>query len=197
MARSGRPAKPRGVLDFAEQLLLPSNLLLDTSFIAEALLSEQPHHGEAASFLARCAEHGTTLHFSRLLEVELLEVAFRAAIDDRHGKNRWRRLRHDGRIRGRAARLAADTMGAWHEVLLAFDHVVHDLTHVIDDVPDLMGTYGLSSYDAVHVASGSVSEPLEAVATLDVDFASLPADVDIYTTANRVGRMRRHRASGT
>ena len=187
--------KARGVLDFAEQLLLPQRLLLDTSFVAEALLSEQPHHAEAATFLARCAQHGTTLHFNRLLEVELLEVAFRAAIDDRHGKNRWRRLRHDGRVRGRAARLAADTLGAWREALSAFDHVVHDLEHVVEDVPNMMGTYGLSSYDAVHVLSCSFVDQRAAVATLDVDFAALPDDIDIYTTANRVRTMRRHRGA--
>lgn len=80
-------------------------------------------------------------------------------------------------------------------MLSAFDHVVHDLEGIVDGVPDMMGTFGLSSYDAVHVLTGGRLHPLEAVTTLDVDFASLPVDVDVYTTANRVRRMR-HRRGG-
>lgn len=196
MPRPGRPTKDRGVWDFAEQLLLPRSLLVDTSFVAEALLSRQPHHQQAASFLARLAEHGTVLHFNRLLEVELLEVAFRAAIDERHGKHRWRKLRHDGRIRRRAGRVARQTLEAWNEVLSAFDHVVHDLEQVIHEVPAMMTDHGLSSYDAVHAVTGSLDDAVVAIATLDADFASLPEKVGIYTTANRVRLMRRRRGVG-
>lgn len=192
MNSPGRPAKDRGILAFGEQLLLPATVLLDTSFVAEALLSAQPHHGEAATFLARLAEHGTVVHFNRLLEVELAEVAFRAAIAEQHGRGRWRKLRHDGRVRRRADRLTRDSLQAWERTLEAFDYVVYGLDDVLADVPLLMGRHGLSSYDAVHAASGLL-DPVEAVATLDTDFASLPDSIDLYTAQARVRSMRRHR----
>jgi predicted nucleic acid-binding protein len=185
-----RPAKTREVWGFEDQLL-PARALVDTSFVGEALLSAQPHHERARLFLARLAEHGTVLHFNRLLEVELAEMAFRAAIAERHG--RWRRERHDKRIRRRAARLMREALDAWAEALDAFAHVVFELEVVLPAVPRLMEDYGLSSYDAAHAATGLEFEPVDAIVTLDSDFAALPETVTILTVQPRVRTMRRHR----
>lgn len=196
MSSPGPAESDRQVFAFGEQLLLPTTALLDTSFVAEALLSGQPHHAEASAFLSRLAEHGTVIRFNRLLELELAEVAFRAAITERHG-SRWRKLRHDGRIRRRADRLTRETLDAWQQTLDAFDHVIFDLADIAVDVPELMATYGLSSYDAAHAASGLLGDPVDAIATLDIDFAALPQQVQIFTAEARVTRMRQHRSRPT
>lgn len=191
MAGSGRPAKARGVWAFEDQLLLPGTALVDTSFVGEALRSAQPHHESARSFLARLAEHGTVLNFNRLLELELVEMAFRGAIEERHG--RWRRQRHDKRIRRRAARLMREALNTWHETLDAFSYTVFEVQEVLPDVPDLMEEYGLSSYDAVHAATGIVTGSVEAIVTLDSDFAALPESITIFTAQPRVRARRRYR----
>jgi predicted nucleic acid-binding protein len=194
VSQPGRPQSDRRVFAFGEQLLLPKTVLLDTSFVAEALLSGQTHHAEASAFLSRLADHGTVIRFNRLLELELAEVAFRSAIDEQHGRHRWRKLRHDGRIRRRADRLTRAALEAWRETLDAFTYVLFELEDVIADVPQMMANYGLSSYDAAHAASGLLGESVEAIATLDADFAALPHDITLFTADARVRTMRQHRA---
>lgn len=191
MARPGRREKTRSVFAFEDELLLPETAVVDTSFIAAAHLSAQPHHEPARHFLARLAEYGTRLHFNELLEVELAEVAFRGAIAVRHG--RWRRERHDMRIRRRAGRLMREALDAWQETLQAFDHVILEVGEVRPAVPDLMEEYGLSSYDAVHAAGLAAGDAVEALVTLDGDFAALPESVSIFTARPRVRSMRSHR----
>lgn len=191
MARPGRPEKTRNVFAFEVELLLPDTAVVDTSFVAAALLSAQPHHEEARHFLARLAEFGTVLYFNRLLELELAELSFRGAIAARHG--RWRRERHDMRIRRRAGRLMRDALNAWNETLDAFTYVVLDVGEMLPAVPELMEENGLSSYDALHAAALTSFEDVDAIATLDGDFASLPESISIFTAGPRVRPMRRHR----
>lgn len=58
MGRPGRPEKTRNVFAFEDELLLPEAAVVDTSFVAAALLSAQPHHEEARHFFARLADSG-------------------------------------------------------------------------------------------------------------------------------------------
>jgi hypothetical protein len=117
VATRGRRALHRNVHSFAE-LLIPDELLLDTSFVYEALQPGQIRHRECATFLERAATNKTTFFFNRLLEIELREVAFRGAFARRWGNN-WHRHRYDGRTRNAAGRQAAQTMLAWSRFLRA------------------------------------------------------------------------------
>src|SRR5438094_941703 len=121
MSARGRPSLPRNVFSFEEQrLLVPEEVTLDTSFVMSVLLSAERHHAVASSFVEQLAGADSLLVFNRLLELELREVAFRAPLIERY-PNDWKSRRHDGRSLRRASRLIQQTMGAWHELLGAFD----------------------------------------------------------------------------
>lgn len=165
--------------------------MVDTSFVVEALLPAQTHHPAARAYLDRLADAGTIVVFNELLEIELAEVAYQIALKERHPKN-WKRYRHDGRARRRANRLLTDVLSAWAQVLTAFDHARFALSDVKTQVPRLMTAHGLASYDAVHAATAAVAG-VSAIVTTDAGFASLPARVELYVDASRVGPCRRFR----
>jgi hypothetical protein len=77
--------------------------------------------------------------------------------------------------------------------LSAFTSLQVQVSEVVDRVEELMGAFGLSSYDAVHVATGEYAGAA-VVVTTDARFASVPeARLTIYTNASRVGPCRRMR----
>ncbi len=160
MAARGRPPLPRGVLAFdAPEWQPPEKVLLDTNVVAEALLANQPEHTACLAVLERLGAEGTTVMFSRLLEIELWEVAFNLALRERHPRKNVRHVRYDNRVRPRAARLLGQTHKAWERMLgsLAWSRVeIHE--EVASDVPKLMQNYGFQSYDAVHAATLLSSE---------------------------------------
>lgn len=197
MAVRGRPPLPRGVLAFdAPEWQPPKAVLLDTNVVAEALLANQPEHSACLAVLERLGAEGTTVIFSRLLEIELWEVAFNLALRERHPRKDVRHVRYDNRVRPRAARLLGQAHKAWEKMLgsLAWARVeIHD---VASDVPRLMQDYGLQSYDAVHAATLMASEATDFV-TRDSGFAVLPPEVaTLHTTQVRLAgtRTRRRRA---
>jgi predicted nucleic acid-binding protein len=151
----GRPPSTRQVLSFeASETPLPEEVLLDTSFVVEALLVSQPLHAAAVDFLVRLATEDVRIRFSSMLELELAETAFQIALKENHPKD-WKRFRHDGRARRRAGRLMSGVEEAWVSVLAYVDYVRFDVDDVIEEVPRLMRTYGLASYDAVHAATAN------------------------------------------
>lgn len=195
MARRGRPPLSRGVYSFEEpQLTLPAEVVLDTSFVVNALLPAEPFHVSCAALLERIADQGTVVYFSRLLQLELLEATYKVALIERYGRGGWKRRRVDGRARRRADRLLRSVLGAWMQLLEALDHGVVEIHEVIDGVPDLMSRYALSSYDAVHAATVLYLGVPNLVA-LDVGFCALPAEqLILYTNADRVRPCRTFRA---
>jgi hypothetical protein len=139
---AGRPPLPRNVFSFeSRDCPIPELVTLDTSFVVNALLSGESHHGAALQFLQVLAENDTWLVYSHLLELELREVAFRLPIRDAYPKD-WRRRRHDGRTLRRARRLIAETMGAWEQLLTAFAYAIIQVDAVYDRVPELMDRHG-------------------------------------------------------
>jgi len=75
----GRPPSTRQVLSFeAAETPLPEEVLLDTSFVVEALLVSQPLHAGAVDVLVRLATEDVRIRFSSMLELELAETAFRS-----------------------------------------------------------------------------------------------------------------------
>src|SRR5262249_7929954 len=153
-----RPEATRGVHSIEDPILLaPADVLVDTSFVVEALIETQPLHEPCRDFLQRLLEVDAVLHFNRLLEMELVEAAFRLALKERFGRKKWEEARLDGRARIRAGRLMEQAKEAWEEVLDAFAFVRVELDEVNRAVPQFMQLYGLQSYDAVHAASALYS----------------------------------------
>lgn len=103
------------------------------------------------------------------------------------------RRRHDGRSLRRAARLAKGATDAWQQVLDGFALVEVELAEVINGVAPLMSRYGLSSYDAAHMATASYVN-VSTMFTLDTGFANVPPDqLSLYTDKRRVRKCRRYR----
>ncbi len=171
--------------------------MLDTNVVAEALLVNQPEHAACRAVLRRLAAEGTTVVFSRLLEIELWEVVFNLALRERHPRKNLRHVRYDKRARPRAARLLRQAQKAWEQDVLG--HVAWlriELDEVAATVPELMQEYGFQSYDAVHAATLIASGLVDFV-TRDGGFAALPPDLaTLHTTQARLAstRARRRRA---
>ena len=143
--------------------------------------------------MERMSVAGTTLHFNRLLNMELAEALYQIALRERH-RTDWRRFRHDGRARRRANRLLQRADAAWTSLLTAFSFAVYDLAEVSGRVPGLMTAYGLGSYDAVHAAT-AIESGVNRIVTLDTAFASLPQSLlAVYTNASRVPTCRQRRS---
>ena len=173
-------------------MLLPDEVTLDTSFVLNALLTAEPHHAAAGSFIEQLADAEALLVFNRLLEIELREVAFRTPLIERYPGD-WKRRRHDGRSLRRASRLIQQTMEAWHQLLGAFDYLLVELEEVHGRIDEFMDRFGLGSYDAVHAATAQYSG-VRTMITTDAGFAAVPASrLTIYTNASRVGPCRRMR----
>lgn len=186
MRPRGRPPAVRGVYSFEEDLLIPDELVLDTSFVVEALFPSQRLHAACQAFLERIAEAGRTIYFNRLLELELAEAVYCISLKERHGQKHWKRYRADGRARNRAARLLEDTMAAWGEVLNAVTWTRIEVEEVMPDVQQLMKLFGLKSYDAVHVATAWRADVI-GVVTLDTDFARTAPDlIELYVPSSKV-----------
>jgi predicted nucleic acid-binding protein len=172
---------------------LPEELLLDTSFVVEALIESQPLHSAAVEFLVRLEGESVRIRYCALLELELAETAFQLALKERHPKD-WKRFRHDGRARRRATRLMSDVEEAWGDVLIFIEHDRIELEEVSAMAPLLMSEYGLASYDAVHAAAALLDTSV-GIVTTDVGFSALPASrTPIYTDSSRVARCRQLRA---
>lgn len=193
MGQPGRPPLPRGIKSFeAPDWVPPEAILLDTTVVVEALLPVEKNHAACVAFFRRAVEAECTLVFNRLLETELCDVLFNLAGQEQHG-NKWRTARYDGRVRRRASRLLKDGLRAWEELLESAPWLRIELSQASSLAPDLMGKYGLRSYDAIHAASLVIAEVAD-VATLDHGFTMLPeAEATIHTTQPRVPTMRKWR----
>ena len=173
-------------------MLLPDPVGLDTSFVVEALIASQPLHAACSAFLIRLTESGTAMVTSDLLPVELAEAVFAIALKERWGP-RWRGRRADGRARRRARRLLADAISRYETLLSTTDHIPIPLADAERAARELMGSYGLASYDAIHAAS-ALAAGAEAIVTLDTGFALLPISVlTVYTDRSRLASCRAKR----
>lgn len=196
MSGRGRPPLPRGVFAFdAADWQPPERVLLDTSVVAEALIARQPEHAICLDVLERLASNGSTVLFSRLLEIELWETAFNLALRERHPRRNLRHVRYDSRVRPRAARLLDQAHRAWEKLLGSLSWSRVEIHNVAPAVPGLMQEYGFQSYDAVHAATLLDNEVTDFI-TRDSGFAVLPPNVaTLHTTQARLtntrGRRRR------
>lgn len=193
-AGPGRPPLVRNVFSYEDPvLLLPADVVLDTSFVTRALVTSESGHAEAEAFLAQLVDAETVVYFNRLLELELVEVAFKIAVVERHGKSGWPKKRADGRVRRRAGRLTRELLEAWGDFLRLMPHSRVELQEVADDVPTLMTAHGLGSYDAAHVATALYAD-VEGLVTTDAGFGAVPEkQLRLYVDDSRVRSCRRRR----
>ena len=139
------------------------------------------------------ASAGTTVVFNELLEIELWQVLFTAALRERHPRAKLRHVRFDERVRPRAARLLDHGKQSWEQMLSTLTYARVPLSEVADDVADVMQTYGLESNDAVHAATLAWAGTSDFL-TRDGGFAKLPpAEATLHTTSSRLRNTRRRR----
>src|SRR2546423_7214371 len=106
-------------------LLPPRELVLDTSFVVDALIPSQARP-------------------------ELWEAAYKIALKELHPKKRAADVRRDRRTQT----LREEVDAAWRQVLTALDWAAIDLAEVERWLPRMMA-YGLTSFDAVHAATAA------------------------------------------
>ncbi|CAN5882426.1 hypothetical protein BH24ACT15_BH24ACT15_05500 [soil metagenome] len=83
--RPGRPPKHRNVFSYEDNLLVECDeVVVDTSFVLEALLASQKHHVAAKNALAQLASNGAVLHCNVILRAELLEAVYKIALRERY-----------------------------------------------------------------------------------------------------------------
>lgn len=192
--RLGRPALVRNVYSFEDLTLdLPSEVVLDTSFVVNALVPTEAHHAACRDFLVRLAEANSGIYYNRLLDIELVETAFKVAVVERHGRKAWPAKRHDGRVRGRAARLSEELLTSWRELLDAVPHTCIELQEVAEHVPAWMTRYGLASMDAAHAVTASYVG-VDGLVTTDAGFGDVDAsELRLFVDSTRVRSCRRRR----
>jgi predicted nucleic acid-binding protein len=191
----GRPPAARNVYSFDGALVLPSELVLETSFVVDALIPSQARHIECRQFLGQMADSHTTVIFNRFLETELWEAVLKIALRELHPGQRAAVARQDGRTLRRAWALQGEVETAWRDVLTALNWFALDLEEVEPWIPSLM-RYGLASFDAVHAATAFYADVTPFV-TLDYHFAAVPQEqLQLWVPANRLracGERRRAR----
>lgn len=189
-----RPALPRRVFDFEDaHLHVPSEAVLDTCFVIAALNGAEPFHRQAVDYLQRLTDSESLLVHNRLLEVELVEVAFKLAVKEHHGRKAWPAMREDGRVRRRAGRLTEALLTSWQEVIATRPSLCVELGEVSADVPEAMRKWGLASYDAVHALTAIYAGSSNLV-TLDAGFGRVPdKDLTLFVDSTRVKACRRRR----
>lgn len=168
-------------------------VLLDTNVVVEAVVPTSPSKAECAGVLEDLRDAGTLVLFSDLLEVELSQALFVAALRERHPRKRIKDIAVDDRIRPRAARLLRQGRASWEELLSTMTFARVAVGEVVAEVPQIMGRFGLESYDAVHAASAMRTGVADLV-SLDNGFAKVPpSDLVLHTTQARLRQTRERR----
>jgi predicted nucleic acid-binding protein len=164
----------------------PAVVLVDTNVAAEALLKGAAEHVSCVALFQRLRDEGTTVVFNRLMEIEFVGDGLQRRSAPTLPRKQLRHVRFsdDGRLR--AASALDDARARWERMIARINWLRVELHEIADAVPDLMRSYGLQSYDAVHAATLSASGITDFV-TRDIDFARLlPEDATLPTTAARV-----------
>lgn len=174
-------------------LVIPNELVLDTSFVVDALITTEPRHAAARQFMLRLVTEQTTVFYNRLLELEFAEVAFKIACIESPMPGSWKAKRNDGRVRRRAGRLTDALMREWNDLLTTVPHLLIELHEVAADVPRFMTQYGLASYDAAHAATATYVGA-GGIVTNDRGFGHVAETaLTIFTEATGVRTCRQHR----
>jgi predicted nucleic acid-binding protein len=149
MSRAAHDRRRASIVAFDEpEWTPPEAVVLDTSVVAEALLTDQPEHVSCDALLVRLADCKTAVVFNRLLEMELWEVVFNDALRARMPRRQLRHGRFTRAARDGAGKDLDHAMQGWKQILGTLDWQYVELHEIAEAVPDLMRSYGLQSYDA-------------------------------------------------
>lgn len=147
-----------------------SDIYLDTSVTAGAVLAGTRHSEAALAFCRQLAENGNRVFFSQILRLEFSEAIRRVA---QRGElpgdtmREWELDRWDRSMRVRERWLSFGVEQL--EALLAEFREVLELPFLLETWQasiDVMAKYGLRSLDAVHVAT-AMATGLSDLATID------------------------------
>jgi predicted nucleic acid-binding protein len=153
----------------------------------------EPQHQQAVTCVERLVAQQSLLIYNRLLEIELIEIAFKLAVRERHPAGSLREIRRDGRVRKRAGRLTQQLLESWSDVLRTGPSLVIELHEIADEVAKPMTEWGLASYDAVHAAT-AIYAGSRAILTLDTGFGDVPTrQLDVYIDRSRLAPCRKRR----
>jgi predicted nucleic acid-binding protein len=190
-----RPGDTHNVYSFEGTLVPPDQLVLETSFVVDALIPSQARHAECEGFLENIGRARSKVFVNRFLELELWEAAYRIALRERHSKKHPRNARSSRAVLRRANALRDDVDTAWHDLLSMLDWVVAiNLAEIQERVPSLM-RHGLTSYDAVHAATAEHAD-VQPFVTLDFHFAAVPENqLQLWVPASRVRPCRERRSA--
>jgi predicted nucleic acid-binding protein len=170
----------------------PPELVLETSFVVDALIPTQLRHPECWSFLGSIANAESKVYFNHLLAPELWEAAYKITLKERHPKKRATEVRRDRRTLRRATARRDEIESAWREVLAALDWAGVELSEVQEWLPRMMA-HGLTSFDAVHAATSTYTG-VRPLVTLDYHFSFVPQRLlELYVPSNRVRPCRDRR----
>jgi predicted nucleic acid-binding protein len=190
----GRASDERGVHTFEGMIVPPPELVLETSFVVDALIPSQARHPECQTFLGSIMDAESRVFFNHLLAPELWEAPYKITLKERHPKKRAADVRHDRRTLRRAKARREEIENAWREVLTLLDWVAIELSDVHRWLPQMMA-YGLTSFDAVHAATSRYSG-VRPLVTLDYHFSFVPERrLELYVPSNRVQACRRRRVA--
>src|SRR5436309_9043286 len=103
-----RPPAERNVHSFEGLPVPPEEVVLDTSFVVDAVFRSQNRHAACRAFLDRLADAGSAVIFNRLLEPELWEATYKIALRQLHPKARVADARHDRSLLQRVEPLRHD-----------------------------------------------------------------------------------------
>jgi predicted nucleic acid-binding protein len=75
-----RPGGAHNVYSFEGALVPPDQLVLETSFVVDALIPSQARHAECEGFLENIGRARSRVFVNRFLELELWEATYRIAL---------------------------------------------------------------------------------------------------------------------
>ena len=131
-------------------MLAPSLVVVDTSATVEALVSDAPLNDRYRQLFRELRACDARLVWCELLEVELLEAAFAWDVRRERGRD-WRRERRTGELQ-RTRALEQTIVADWRAFTAGIRTSVISTASLLEDAASMMGTTGLGSADAVHLA---------------------------------------------
>ncbi|MBT2501562.1 hypothetical protein [Curtobacterium sp. ISL-83] len=174
-----------GVLSFDECFGGFERVVIDTSFVRRAFDSGADGHPEAAAFLQHLDLTDSDVFFNALLELDLLDIDRRS--DGVAGVS--------GLDGPRTPRVGS-FLTAWNSVLRTTSAHWVGIDALLDDVPGLVESFGITSSAALVVATAGAVEA-DALVTADPTFAVVDKELlRLCVGAPEAPIVRRVRARG-
>lgn len=181
------------VLPLDRLSVMPTKLVVETTFVRALLDEDAPEHGVASKVLADLIRAETRLFFDDLTELDVHDLAFEFADRVVLGGPDGRLPRQTGPA---ASTLARAVLSRWRAVRAESDAVHVELREVIGGFLYFMEHYGLSAPQAIQ-ANLVLSSGAAGIVTLDTAFAAVDESLlRIFTVESVLRRFPARRARG-